>query len=481
MMTAQRLPRSAPELQGIASGTAAGFLKAVQDRGLELHSFMLLRHGHVVAEGWWRPYAPERPHMLFSLSKSFASTAIGLLVQEGRLSLDDRVVSFFPEEAPAEPSPNLSNMAIRHLLMMGTGHAKDTSPDIRSSDDWAANFLELPVEYEPGTHFVYNSGATYMLSAILQKITGQTLLDYLQPHLLEPLGIEGATWESCPRGVNVGGWGMKIKTEDIAKFGQLYLQKGLWYGRRLLSEDWVEEATSKHIANDSNQNIDWAQGYGYQFWRCRHGAYRGDGAFGQYCIVMPEQDAVAAITSGIGDMQPVLDLVWEHLLPSMKSEALPSDPESCSALRESLQMLSLEPPRHEPGSHLERAVSDTVYDLEHNEAQLRDFSIRFLDDRAVVRIQNKEGDHTVAFGRNEWLEGNTTLLMKPENPIVAAMTWRNANTLVLTLRYVETPYCLTTVCTFGDGNIELAVRQNVSFGGDEPKPIQGKAQAREVQ
>ncbi|MBW7461807.1 serine hydrolase, partial [Paenibacillus sepulcri] len=152
--------------------------------------------------------------------------------------------------------------------------------------------LAAPVEHEPGTHFVYNSGATYMLSAILQKVTGQTLLEYLQPRLIEPLGIKGAAWDVCPRGINVGGWGLNVTTEDIARFGQLYLQKGMWNGQRLLTEEWIAEATSSQISNGDGGVNDWAQGYGYQFWRCRHGVYRGDGAFGQFCIVMPEQDAV---------------------------------------------------------------------------------------------------------------------------------------------------------------------------------------------
>ncbi|KIL40787.1 beta-lactamase [Gordoniibacillus kamchatkensis] len=473
-MTVQQLPRSTPELQGMASGAVASFLKAVQDRGLELHSFMLVRHGHVVAEGWWRPYAPERPHMLFSLSKSFTSSAIGLLVEEGRLSLDDRVVSFFPEEAPAEPPPHLAAMTVRHLLMMGTGHAEDTTARMTESGNWVHGFLQLPVEHEPGTRFVYNSGATYMLSAILQKVTGTTLLAYLQPRLLEPLGIEGATWESCPRGIHVGGWGMKIRTEDIAKFGQLYLQKGLWNGRRLLSEAWVEEATSKHISNEPNKNIDWAQGYGYQFWRCRHGAYRGDGAFGQYCVVMPEQDAVIAITSGLGDMQPVLDEIWERLLPGMKSEPLPQDEAACAALGEALERLSLEPPRHEPAAELEQAVSGTVYELEQpNSAQLLTIAVQFLEDRAVVRFRNEQGEHAVDFGRNEWLEGTSALWMRDDQPLHASMTWRDATTLVLTVRYVETPFCLTAECAFGDGSVLLTARRNV--GNREAEPIQGKA------
>ena len=325
-MARKSLLRSTPEAQGISSKAVLGFVEAVEQNIHEMHSFMLVRHGAVVAEGWWSPYAPDLPHMLFSLSKSFTSTAVGLAVSEGRLTVEDTVLSFFPEDAPAEVSPNLAAMRVRHLLSMSTGHAVEPMMGLRSEvKQWTKKFLAHPVEYEPGTHFVYNSLATYMLSAIVQKLTGQTLVDYLRPRLFEPLGISGAYWETSPEGINTGGWGLNIKTEDIARFGQLYLQKGLWNGKRLLPEAWVDEATSKHISNGDEPNNDWNQGYGYQFWRCRHNAYRGDGAFGQYCLVMPDQDAVLAITSGVDDMQAVLNLVWEHLLPAMQPAALPED------------------------------------------------------------------------------------------------------------------------------------------------------------
>ncbi len=316
------LPRSTPAAQGIDPTAILAFIEAVDSHIHHLHSLMLLRHGQVVAEGWWHPYAPESPHMLFSLSKSFTSTAVGLAVEEGFLSVDDRVIDFFPDDLPDQVSENLAAMRVRHLLAMYTGHSTDTTEALwqRQDGDWVAAFLAQPVTHTPGTHFLYNSGATYMLSAIVQKLTGQTLVDYLTPRLFAPLGIETPTWESCPRGINVGGWGLNIRTEDIARFGQLYLQKGEWHGQQLLPAAWVDEATMAHSDNSRNENTDWAQGYGYQFWRCRHNAYRGDGAFGQFCVIMPEQDAVLAITAGMSNMQSLLDLVWTHLLPALGNE-----------------------------------------------------------------------------------------------------------------------------------------------------------------
>ncbi len=318
----QSLPRSSPEMQGISSPAILRFIEAA-DKSLEtMNSFMLVRHGYVVAEGWWAPYAAQSPHSLYSLSKSFTSTAVGLAIAEGKLSLDDQVLKFFPEDAPPSPSNNLKAMRVSDLLRMSTGHR--TEPPRKPDQVWTKVFLSRPVPDKPGTHFLYNTSATYMLSAIVQKATGMNLLDYLRPRLFDPLGIEHPTWETSPQGISTGGYGLSIRTEDIARFGQLYLQKGKWNGKPLIPEAWVEAATARQTSNGSNPRSDWEQGYGYQFWRCRHGAYRGDGAFGQFCVVMPEQDAVIAITSGVKSMQSVLDLVWDKLLPAMKPAPWPA-------------------------------------------------------------------------------------------------------------------------------------------------------------
>ena len=263
------LPRSSPEAQGIASSAILAFVEAA-DRNIDaLHSVMVLRHGHVVAAGWWSPYEAGAPHALYSLSKSFTSTAVGLAVSEGKLSVDDEVLKFFPDDGPAAPSSNLKSMRVSDLLRMSTGHQAE--PSLMSAQHWAKTFLAQPVPNKPGTHFLYNTPATYMLSAIVQKATGMTVLDYLRPRLFEPLGIENPTWGTSPQGVTLGGYGLSIRTEDIARFGQLYLQKGQWQGKQLVPEAWVHAATARQTSNGSNPKSDWEQGYGYQFWRCRHG------------------------------------------------------------------------------------------------------------------------------------------------------------------------------------------------------------------
>lgn len=339
------LPRATPESQGISSASIQAFIQSADKQIQSMHSFMLVRHGHVVAEAWWSPESADKPHILWSLSKSFTSTAVGLAVAEGRLRIEDKVLSFFPEDAPADPSDNQKAMRIRDLLTMSTGHAAE--PWATGDEIWTRRFLAEPVPHPPGSVFLYNTPATYMQSAIVQKVTGQTVRDYLQSRLFEPLGIKRPTWDQSPQGVSLGGYGLYLRTEDIAKFGQLYLQKGQWNGQQIVPADWIEQATARQVDNDrapSGRNPDWRQGYGFQFWRCRHGAYRGDGRDGQFCIVLPQQDAVIAITAKTRNMQQQLDLVWEHLLPAFQNEPLPDSPDDLQKLRETTAGLKLPDP-----------------------------------------------------------------------------------------------------------------------------------------
>ena len=208
---------------------------------------------------------------------------------------------------------------------MSAGQEPDPTFKIVSSDsNWVKAFLTTQVVHDPGTKFLYNTLATYMLSAIVQKATGEKVIDFLKPRLFQTLAIEGMDWEVDPRGINTGGWGLRLKTEDMAKFGQLFLQKGKWNGKQILPAEWVEEATTKKIDQnpDASQaardSSEWLQGYCYQMWRCRHNAFRADGAYGQYIIVMPDQNAVIAITAETTDMQDEINLVWKYLLPAIK-------------------------------------------------------------------------------------------------------------------------------------------------------------------
>ena len=300
-----------------ADGIAA-FLDAVDD--IELHSLMILRHGHVIASGWWEPYGPDRPHLLYSLSKSFTSTGAGLAIAEGLLDLDATVLSYFPELDSCVTDPRSRAMLVRHLLSMSSGHLADTWPAAPEADrdQPVRGFLRMPPDRDPGTVFAYNQSCTYTLATIIQRVTGQPLIDYLRPRLFEPIDIDAAAWDEFPPGQALGFTGLYVTTDAIARLGELYLRKGQWHGRQVIPGEWVAAATRAHVATSPTATPDWRQGYGFQFWMSRHG-YRGDGAFGQFCLVLPEHDAVVAITAGTENMQGILDAVWEHVLPAFSA------------------------------------------------------------------------------------------------------------------------------------------------------------------
>ncbi len=460
--SSSRLPRSSPEAQGVSPTALLAFIEAADKNIDSMHSFMLVRHGHVVAEGWWSPYSADAPHALYSLSKSFTSTAVGLAIDEGKLSLHDEVLKFFPEDAPAQPSANLKAMRVSDLLRMSTGH--QVEPPRPPDQVWTKAFLSPPVPHKPGTHFLYNTSATYMLSAIVQKATGKTVLDYLRPRLFEPLGIENHTWGASPQGITLGGYGLSIRTEDIARFGQLYLQKGRWNGRQLLPQSWVESATARQTSNGSNPKSDWEQGYGYQFWRCRHGAYRGDGAFGQYCIVMPEQDAVIAITSAVKDMQYVLNLVWEKLLPALKSESLPPDEDARRKLQQTLDGLSLPTQK---GSASPAHFTDTKYTFRSNNLKIEAIALE-RDGEAVTLIARIDGaEWRIACGAGSWKKGRVALgSMFPEQPAAVSGAWVADHTYKAKICFYETPFIVTLTLKFNGDQLVLDSELNVSFGFD---------------
>ena len=468
-----QLPRSTPKAQGIASSAIRAFVDEIDRRRLGLHSMMLLRHGQVVAEGWWHPYSADYPHMLFSLTKSFTSTAIGLAVSEGRLSVDDAVLDLFPDDAPKDPSANLRAMRVRHLLSMSTGHEQDVTRQTMSADAGLVRaFLSLPVQREPGTHFVYNSAASHILSEIIQKLTGQTLLSYLTPRLFEPLGIKPALWEVASDSTNTGGWGLSITTDEIARFGQLYLQKGLWNGKQIVPESWVAQAASKQVDNGTKPDSDWTQGYGFQFWRCRHGIYRGDGAFGQYCVVMPPYDAVLAMTAGTTDLQGVLNAAWDHLLPAMSAEPLPTDAKACEALQRRLSELQLPPAAGFAEQPIASDITKKTYRFPANDQKLE--SIRFTFDNAVLRI-HINGSEELCFGHGKWIKQTAKLNMPAAQLMASSYAWTDETTLVLHSWLLHTPFAHTITCRFSGNELKYQHKVNVSFGPTEQPMLKGRA------
>jgi len=468
-----RFPRSTPEDQGLSSIAVDRFVEALQSRLDHVHSVMLVRHGHVVAEGWFAPYRESHPHSMFSVSKSFVSTAVGFAVEEGLLDLDDAVVDLLRDDLPETVSAKLAAMRLRHLLTMTTGHSTDTVDLLdESHPNWSRQLLALPVDLEPGSTFVYNSGATYLVSAILQSVTGQRVLDYLAPRLFEPLGIEGATWEQCPRGIDVGGWGLAITTEDLAAFGQTYLRGGVWDERQVVPARWVEAATSLQVENagDGSRGDD-GQGYGFQFWRNRHGTYRADGAFGQKSLAFPEYDTLLVMTAGLPDGQAQLDVVWEHLLPVLGGTMpLVADATAVRALTDRLAGHSLPLPSGDPTSPLAARIDGVTFMLPRNTLGLESVRLDVAADATTLTLATATGPQSVICGRGAWADGSAALLSSAAEPVAAAGAWADDDSFVAVVHLTATPFSVTVALDFAvphhaaGGEVTVTVEQPVSFG-----------------
>jgi len=480
----QPLPRSTPEKEGVSSAAITSFLDAVSKSRNELHGFVFLRHGKVIAEAWSKPYADSLKHTMYSTSKSFTSTAIGFAVAEKKLSVNDKVVSFFPELLPDTVSSFLKSLTIRDLLTLSVGHSTDPSEDIPAKNQWVKAFLATPIADTPGTKFLYNSMATFMLSAIVQKVTGEKVIDYLEPRLFKPLGITNKDWETNPEGINVGGWGLRIRTTDMAKFGQLFLNKGKWNGKQIIPESWITEATTAHIiqnpsaTKEQRESSDWLQGYCYQFWRSRNNSYRGDGAFGQYILVFPELDAVIAITSETPDMQDELNLVWKYLYPAISATTLPDNPAAFAQMKKQASNLNIKPFKTVADSVIKSAPvtswQNKTVTLQDNENKIQTITFSFNKKDIGVVIKTASENHSFQFSNNDWKTGITnfkgpgltaraanSMAGLPPLKVAGKYRWKDDKTLELIIQYIESPHREIWTCYFDDNGFKMETRNSI--------------------
>ena len=461
-----------PEEASLSSQGILNYIAAREEAGLEHHAIWVLRHGKVAVKLNYAPYDDHTPHMLFSLSKSFCSAAAGFAVQEGLLTWDTRLIDVLPEIFPAEPSQWQKAIMLHHLLTMGSG-LKPESDGGKQGPDWARQVIACDCDHEPGTHFAYNSMSTYLVSCMVQKVTGQTCRDYLIPRLFEPLGmmnprsdcsqssIEASgqpcadrwpKWDCSPDGINVGGWGLWLSCAQIARFGQCLLQKGLWDGRQVLPREWLDRATAAQIDNgngDHPHDHDWNMGYGYQFWMCKtdhepgqHPRYRGDGMFAQLCIVDEKRDMVVSCVSGVPDIGKALDLIYTHLLAAADME--PADESTQAELQSKLSTLAYPWPAHD-GS----ALPVGVYADEHGNPVLT------IEADRVTMPLNDEQTLLAHVGHAE------------EGGGVMTCCGMQNGALHILARVLKAPFTLDITCRFDGDGAELTL----SGVGQEQKAL----------
>jgi CubicO group peptidase (beta-lactamase class C family) len=415
------LPRSVPSAERVDARSVLALLDRLGERSVECYSIMVVRHGRVVAEGWWAPYSPARPHLLYSLTKSFISLAVGFAVADGLLGVDDRVVDVLDDHVPADVSPQASQLSVQHLLTMTTGHRADMLTDAWALEpaDLVKDFLRVPAPEPAGTRHAYNNPTSFVLARMVERVTGRSVPDLLDDRLFRPMGVEHADWDRVASGATFGFHGLHLTTEAVAAFGELLLRRGRWRGRQLVAREWLDLATRRHVETgptaDGWHAADWLEGYGYHFWMSRHG-YRGDGAMGQYCLVIPEHDLVVAITAATTDMQAPLDAVWDCLLPGMGRAGSPEDDQ---AVAERMGRLSLPGVTGDSGPG---RTATAVIDASAGVPALPDGTSVAIDPVGGgwrVRFDTGETTLTVDVGHGTWRESAPL-----GRPVVAVGGWQ---------------------------------------------------------
>jgi CubicO group peptidase (beta-lactamase class C family) len=496
-----KLPRSTPELEGVSSAGIIDFINAVDTGRVELHSFMFIRHGKVIAEGWWSPFGPDYKHIMYSASKTFTATAIGLAVSENRLKITDKVISFFPSSLPDSVSPNMKKLTVQNMLMMSVGADQEPRRGV-GDDDQIKSFIATAPSKEPGSVFKYNNTATFMLSAIVQQVTGLTVFDYLMPRIFKPLAIRGIDWDLNPQGINLGMIGLRLRTEDMAKFGQLLIQNGIWNGKQLIPKEWVKEATSfKIVSDDGGANRapkelnDWAQGYCYQMWRGKNNSVRLDGMAGQFVVLFPDKDAVVVLTANARDTQAELNLVHNYLIPAIKSDKpLSINPGLNNELLKKQSSLLLKPTTASGlrKSEIESKISGKEFDLGNNNNNIQSVYFSFTGEGCSFAIKRDDNISVIKAGLESWKISNTlssSLLAAPQvasksfdanykifspvKKVATSYSWTDKNTLELTARFMEESLASETiVCTFSEVNgavsVSIAPKAAAGFMGAAP-------------
>ena len=445
------LPRSTPAAEGISTQAVINMMDSMMALPeCDIHHVMVVRHGKVVAELHPTPFRAEDSHTLYSASKTFTSLAVGIAIDENLLRLDDRVITFFPDKRTNRVSDNMAEMTVRDLLMMASGVKPDWTMR-NNSTDWVKDWLAKPVDDKPGSLFQYDSMCTFMLSAIVQRVTGYTMLEYLQKKLFNPMHITVADWETSPDGINTGGWGLRVQAETMAKLGLLLLNKGNWNGEQLVSADYVTAACSRLIDGGAKETVpatDGNQGYGYQVWQSKWpGSYRADGAMGQYTVVVPQEDLVVVILGMKLYGHEELACIWNQLMPGLKTEPLKPENKLQKKLENLCANASLQLPKGKRTNKKTDAFMGRQLQLDANRFKLKSIEV----DRNMLTLDSEDGTHeTFAMGYRTWnyspMTGfpyysinsiNRMQGFKHGFEAAAAYAWTSPTTLEVRVHYVD--------------------------------------------
>ncbi|MCE7981510.1 MAG: class C beta-lactamase-related serine hydrolase [Caldilinea sp. CFX5] len=396
-------PALSPESVGIPSRAILNFLQRIDAERICMHGFLLVRRNQIAAEGYWSPWSAERKHRMYSISKSFVALAVGLMIDEGRLTLEDRVANYFPDKVPATLHPWLAAATVRDLLIMATPHS--TTSYTRTDPDWVWTFFNKVPSHPPGTIFAYDTAATVVLNAIVEQLAGKPFLDYMRPRFLDRIGFSADAW--CvrrPEGGSWGGSGVICTLRDMAKVALACMNGGLWGEERVLPTDYVRAATARQIDNSLGGN----DGYGYQIWCEKENGFSFRGMGSQFAICFPEQDflfACIADTQGAPAGSAIPTVMWEELFPHLSATPLPADPTAQAALTAKIERLAVLPLPGNSDAPVAATVNGGWYGLEENPMGITRMRLSFNGDEGVWAYTNDQGDNMLHFGIGRMVAG----------------------------------------------------------------------------
>jgi len=408
------LPTVTPGEAGIGSDAILAYLDALEQSGLCLHSFQIIKDGALVSEGYWKPFTANRLHRLYSCSKSYVSVAIGFLESEGKLKLTDHIIDYFPDKLPeGGVHPFIAQTTIEDMLRMATPHAKTTYKQFQM-DDWVKTFFLCEPSHLPGTVFSYDTSSSYTLSALVQRLSGVSLMEYLRPRVFDKIGISTEAYAlTCPMGVVHGGSGIMMTPRDFAKFALTCMQEGVYQGEQVIPKAYIKKATSKQIDNrTAGSRPDSIQGYGYQFWMLRNGAFGLLGMGGQIAVCLPKEGLLVVTTADVQSQphgeQAIFNAVWDTLYPRVTNPS-PLDPEkekqNFASLQQRTASLAMEPVR---GSILLPAsaakINGKTFRMEKNSMGITSMRFDFNGSNVKMTYSNQEGGHSLSFGLGQWVQ-----------------------------------------------------------------------------
>ena len=404
-MKPESLIFATPESLGIPSSAVEDFLEEITEKRLCMHSFLLLRHGKVAAEGYWPPFNQDRKHRMYSISKSFTSIAVGMMIEEGQISLESKVSDFFPEYLPKDAHPYTRQATVRDLLMMATCN-KINSYGVESPNFTESFFTDSGPKHKSGQIFSYDTAATTVLAALVEKLSGKTMLEYMRP-VLDEIGFsKDAYCVETPEGTSWTGSGILCTSRDLARFALLCMNGGQWNGKQLLNREYVNEATAWQIDSSvSDYSIEGRHGYGYQFWRLREGGFYMYGMGSQYALCMPQHGTILITngdTQGIAGAGDALISMYFRLVEKLSDGPMPEDPAAQSRLNDRISTLSLPRPLGSRETPLAKEISGRKYILDKNEAGMKWLRLNIEADKCRLQYENESGEHELLFGMGKY-------------------------------------------------------------------------------